>query len=149
MKMSAQSLAVRRRDRALFPCPEWRKQYEETNHHCCNIRSLSGPVCGYVATELTSRGNNRTAHASRCNRHTARSSGDSRDGRSHTARGRKGRSWSRKRTLSRSHRLLKCPHRVKYRFYLNRMSHPHKNQNLPRHLTANRTTWSMCRTSAG
>ena len=92
MKMSAQSLAVRRRDRALFPCPEWRKQYEETNHHCCNIRSLSGPVCGYVATELTSRGNNRTAHASRCNRHTARSSGDSRDGRSHTARGRKGRS---------------------------------------------------------
>ena len=49
----------------------------------------------------------------------------------------------------RSHRLPKCPHRVKYRFYLNRMSHPHKNQNLPRHLTANRTTWSMCRTSAG
>ena len=26
---------------------------------------------------------------------------------------------------------------------------PPQNQNLPRHLTANRTTWSMCRTSAG
>lgn len=48
---SAQSLAVRRRDRALFPCPEGRKQHEETNHHGCSVRRLSGPVCRCVASE--------------------------------------------------------------------------------------------------
>ena len=52
-------------------------------------------------------------------------------------------------TLSRSHRLLKRPQRAKYRLPLNRMPHHSKNRSLPRHLTASRTTWSMCQASAG
>ena len=32
---------------------------------------------------------------------------------------------------------------------LNRMPHHSKNRSLPRHLTASRTTWSMCQASAG
>ena len=51
MDAQSQSLAVRRRDRALFPCPEGRKQHEETNHHGCSVRRLSGPVCRCVASE--------------------------------------------------------------------------------------------------
>ena len=41
------------------------------------------------------------------------------------------------------------PQRAKYRLPLNRMPHHSKNRSLPRYLTANRTTWSMCRASAG
>ena len=52
--------------------------------------------------------------------------------------------------MTRNHRLLKRPQRAKYRLPLNRMPHPHKNQNLPRlYLTALRTIRSMCRASAG
>ena len=39
--------------------------------------------------------------------------------------------------------------RVKYQSHLNRMPLHSKNRSLPRHRTAYRTTWSMCRASAG
>ena len=52
-------------------------------------------------------------------------------------------------TASRSHRLLKRPQRVKYQSHLNRMPHHSKNRSLPRHPTAHRTTWSMCRALDG
>lgn len=41
------------------------------------------------------------------------------------------------------------PPASEYQFHRNRMPNHDKNRSLPRHLTAHRTRWSMCRASAG
>ena len=64
-------------------------QNEETKHHYCNIRRLSGLVCRCVAAERASCGNTRTTHTARRNRHTAQSSENTRNRRNHNARGKK------------------------------------------------------------
>ena len=147
MKKSAQSLAVHHRgDRALFPYLARRKNHEETNRHCRSVCRLSGPVCRCVATELTSRGNTRTAHASRCNHHTARSSGDTGNGRSHIARGKK-------EEVTLSELIQKAniaPEPSPVQMLLSsEVPIPPEQNATPQHLTAIQTTWSICRTSAG